>query len=102
MTWTKLVESFSILFNSYVKKYAVSFILKTIGVTGGIWTKIVSFVLTRVFIYLGKKADQAAAIADQEKKDKEILEKYKDAIKNNAPEQELIDIETDLLNGGRK
>ncbi len=102
MTWTKLVESFSVLFNNYVKKYAVSFILKTIGVTGGIWTKIVSFVLTRVFIYAKKQADQAAAIADQEKKDKEILEKYKDAIKNNAPEQELINLEQDLLNGGRK
>lgn len=102
MTWTKLVDSFSILFNSYVKKYAVSFVLKTIGVTGGIWTKVVSFLLTKVFIYAKKQADQAALIADQAKKDKEILEKYKEAIKNNASEQELIDIETDLLNGGRK
>jgi len=102
MTWTKLVESFSILFNSYVKKYAVSFILKTIGVTGGIWTKIVSFVLTRVFIYAKKQADQAAAIADQAKKDQELLDKYKNAIKENAPEETLIDIEQDILNGGRK
>lgn len=102
MTWTKLVNSFTILFDSYVKKYLVSFVLKTIGVTGGIWTKVVSFLLTKVFIYAKKQADQAALIADQAKKDKEILEKYKEAIKNNASEQELIDIETDLLNGGRK
>jgi hypothetical protein len=102
MTWTKLVDSFSVLFNSYVKKYAVSFVLKTIGITGGIWTKVVSFLLTKVFIYAKKQADQAALIADQAKKDKEILEKYKEAIKNNASEQELIDLEQDLLNGGRK
>ena len=102
MTWTKLVESLSLLFNSYVKKYAVSFVLKTIGVTGGIWAKVVSFLLTKVFIYAKKQADQAALIADQAKKDKEILEKYKEAIKNNASEQELIDLEEDLLNGGRK
>lgn len=102
MTWTKLVNSFTILFDSYVKKYLVSFVLKTIGVTGGIWTKVVSFLLTKVFIYAKKQADQAALIADQAKKDKEILEKYKEAIKNNASEQELIDLEQDLLNGGRK
>jgi len=102
MTWTKLVNSFTILFDSYVKKYLVSFVLKTIGVTGGIWTKVVSFILTKVFIYAKKQADQAALVADQAKKDKEILEKYKEAIKNNASEQELIDLETDLLNGGRK
>lgn len=102
MTWTKLVESLSILFNSYVKKYAVSFVLKTIGVTGGIWTKVVSFVLTKVFIFYKSKADEAARLADQAKKDKEILEKYKEAIKNNAPEQALIDLEEQLLNGGRK
>ena len=102
MTWTKLVESLSILFNSYVKKYAVSFVLKTIGVTGGIWTKIVSFLLTRVFIYAKKQADEAARLADQKKKDQELLDKYKNAIKENAPEETLIDIETDILNGGRK
>lgn len=102
MTWTKLVESLSTLFNSYVKKYAVSFILKTIGVTGGIWTKVVSFILTRVFIYAKKEADQAAAIADQEKKDKKINEKYQEQIKENAPESDLIESETDILNGGRK
>ena len=102
MTWTKLVESLSSLFNGYVKKYAVSFIIKTIGVTGGIWTKIVSFVLTRVFIYAKKQADEAARLADQKKKDQELLDKYKDAIKENASEQTLIDIEQDLLNGGRK
>lgn len=102
MTWTKLVESLSALFNSYVKKYAVSFILKTIGVTGGIWTKIVSFVLTRVFIYAKKQADEAARLADQEKIDKKINEKHQEQIKTNAPESDLIESETDILNGGRK
>lgn len=102
MTWTKLVESLSLLFNSYVKKYAVSFVLKTIGVTGGIWTKVVSFVLTKIFIFYKSKADEAARLADQAKKDKEILDKYKEAIKNNATEQALIDLEEQLLNGGRK
>ena len=102
MTWTKLVESLSALFNSYVKKYAVSFVLKTIGVTGGIWTKVVSFVLTKVFIFYKSKADEAARLADQAKKDKEILDKYKNAIKENAPEQAIIDLEEQLLNGDRK
>lgn len=102
MTWTKLVESLSLLFNSYVKKYAVSFVLKTIGVTGGIWASIVSFVLTKIFMFEKAKLEEAARLADQAKKDKEILDKYKEAIKNNAPEQTIIDLETDLLNGGRK
>ena len=61
-----------------------------------------SFVLTKVFIFYKSKADEAARLADQAKKDKEILDKYKEAIKNNAPEQELIDLEEQLLNGGRK
>ena len=102
MTWTKLVESLSILFNSYVKKYAVSFVLKTIGVTGGIWTKVVSFVLTKVFIFYKSKADEDARLADRANKDKEMLDKYKEYIKNNATEQALIDLEEQLLNGGRK
>lgn len=102
MTWAKLVESLSLLFNSYVKKYAVSFVLKTIGVTGGIWTKVVSFILTKVFVFYKSKADEAARLADQAKKDQEILDKYKNAIRENASEQTLIDIEQDLLNGGRK
>ena len=102
MTWTKLVESLSALFNSYVKKYAVSFVLKTIGVTGGIWTKVVSFILTKVFIFYKSKADEAARLADQAKKDKEILDKYRKAIEGAASELELIDIEQDILNGGHK
>lgn len=102
MTWTKFVESLSVLFNTYVKKYAVSFFLRAIGVTGGIWTSIVSFLLTRVFFFLKKQADEAARLADQKKKDQELLDKYKNSIKENAPEETLIDIEQDILNGGRK
>ena len=102
MNWTKLVESFSALFNTYVKKYVVSFVLKTIGISGGIWTKIVSFLLTRVFIYAKKQADEAARLADQKKKDQELLDKYRKAIEAKADELELIDIEQDILNGGRK
>lgn len=102
MTWTKLVDSFSVLFNSYVKKYAVSFILKTIGVTGGIWSSIVSFVLTKIFSFYKSKADEAARIADQEKIDKKIDEKHQQQLKENAPESDLIESETDILNGGRK
>lgn len=102
MTWTKLVASITALFNNYVKKYLVSFVLRTIGVTGGIWTSIVSFLLTRVFFFLKKQAEEAARLADQKKKDQELLEKYKNAIKENAPEETLIDIEQSILNGGRK
>ena len=102
MKWAKLVDTFSSLFNQYIKKYLVSFVLKAIGVTGGIWTSIVSFILTRVFIFAKKQADEAARLADQKKKDQELLDKYKNAIKENAPEETLIDIEQDILNGGRK
>ncbi len=102
MTWTKLVDTFTALFNNYVKKYLVSFVLRAIGVTGGIWTSIVSFLLTRVFFFLKKQAEEAARLADQKKKDQELLDKYKNAIKENAPEQAIIDLEEQLLNGGRK
>lgn len=102
MTWTKLVDSLSLLFNSYVKKYAVSFILKTIGVSGGIWASIVSFVLTKVFMFEKSKAEEAARLADQKKIDDALIEKKKQAIKDNANEPVLIDVETDILNGGRK
>lgn len=102
MTWTKLVESLSVLFNTYVKKYAVSFILKTIGMSGGIWTSIVSFVLTKFYLFEKKKIEEAARLDDQEKIDKKINEKHQEQIKTSAPESELIESETDILNGGRK
>lgn len=102
MTWTKLVESLSLLFNSYVKKYAVSLVLKTIGVSGSIWASIVSFVLTKIFMFEKAKADEAARLADQKKIDDALIEKQKQAIKDSAAEPVLIAVETDILNGGRK
>lgn len=102
MKWTDLVALLSSLFNQYIKSKVISLVMKVIGVSSGLWSSIVSFVLTKVFIFYKSKADEAARLADQAKKDKEILDKYKEAIKNNAPEQTLIDLEEDLLNGGRK
>jgi hypothetical protein len=102
MKWTDLVALLSSLFNQYIKSKVISLVMKVIGVSSGLWSSIVSFVLTKVFIFYKSKADEAARLADQAKKDKEILDKYKEAIKNNAPEQALIDLEEQLLNGGRK
>ena len=102
MKWTDLVALLSSLFNQYIKSKVISLVMKVIGVSSGLWSSIVSFVLTKVFIFYKSKAEEAARLADQAKKDKEILDKYKEAIKNNAPEQELIDLEEQLLNGGRK
>ena len=102
MKWTDLVALLSSLFNQYIKSKVISLVMKVIGVSSGLWSSIVSFVLTKVFIFYKSKAEEAARLADQAKKDKEILDKYKDAIKNNAPEQALIDLEEQLLNSGRK
>lgn len=102
MSWTKLTNLLSLAFNEYLKRYAVSFVLKAIGVTGGIWTSIVSFVLTKVFFFIKKEVESEARLLDQEKKDKENLAEYKKDIQSGAPESELIQDEQNILNGGRK
>lgn len=102
MNWQGLVAFFSHYFNNYAKKYLVQAILKTIGVSSSVWTSIVSFFLTKVYVYFKDQAEHAARLKDQEKIDQEINKKYQDQIKNNAPEADLIQSEQDILNGGRR
>jgi flagellar biosynthesis component FlhA len=102
LNWTSITKIAASLFNSYVKKYVVSVALRAIGVTGGIWASIVSFVLTKVFFFVKKEVESEARLLDQQKKDKENLAEYKKDIQENAPESKLIEDETNILNGGRK
>ena len=102
MSFTKILNSFSFVFNEYIKKYLVSFVLKSIGMTGGLATTVVSFVLTKVFFYVKKEAELEAQVLDQKKEDKILLDKYKSDIESKVPESELIKDESDILNGGKK
>jgi len=77
--------------------------MKAIGVSSGIWSSIVSFVLVKIYTKLKKEADSKAAIEDQKKIDDELNKKHQEQLNNpNTTEQELIETETDILNGGRK
>ena len=48
-----------------------------------------------------KEAQSAARLADRTKTDKEIREEYMEKIEGGASEEELIELEESLLNGGR-
>jgi hypothetical protein len=101
-SWTKVVGLLNLAFNEYIKKYLVQFILKTIGASGGLWTTVVSFVLTKFYKYVKKEAESAAAIKDQEVVDRKLKEKHDQQLKVDTPESDLIQTEQDILNGGRK
>jgi hypothetical protein len=102
MTWTKTTELASKIFNDYFKKQIVGLVLKTLGIGGGLYGMIVSFLVNKVFTFIKKEAESEARLLDQEKKDKENLAEYKKDIIEKAPESKLIEDETNILNGGKK
>lgn len=100
--WLVIQKYISSLVPTYIKKTLTSLLLKAAGVTGGFY----SFIISKVLLVLWKKISEAlessARIADQAKIDAELLKKHDELIRNGAPESEIIKIEQDILNGGRK
>lgn len=99
MKWADIVAT---AFNKHVKSYAVGFVIKAIGISNRIWVSIASFILSKVYVVIKEKLEEQARLADQAKKDRELLNRYKKAIEQKRSEQELIAIEEEILNGGRK
>lgn len=100
--WLKLVVFIKSIAPDVIKKYVVSAILKLAGVSGGAWTWIVTNVLLKAWILFIDLIASLARLADQKNIDEKLNKKYQDQIKNGASENELIESETDILNGGRK
>lgn len=99
MKWSDLVAS---AFNKYIKNNVVAFIVKAAGITSKFWVSVASFILSKVYLAIKEKIEEQARLMDQAKKDRELLAEYKKAIQEKRSEQELIAIEEEILNGGRK
>ena len=99
MKWQNLVSK---IFNQYIKSNVTAFIIRAVGITSKLWVSIASFILSKVYLAIKEKIEEAARLADQAKKDRELLARYKLAIQEKRSEQELIALEEEILNGGRK
>ena len=90
MKWSDIVAT---AFNKHIKSYVVWFVIKAVGISGLIWVSIASFILSKVYLAIKAKIEEAARLADQAKKDRELLAEYKKAILEKRSEQELIALE---------
>lgn len=74
--------------------------MKAVGISGGFIYWVINFVITKESKALIAAADSAARLADQKKKDEELLNKYKkDQANATTPESTLINDEQSILNG---
>lgn len=76
--------------------------MRAIGVSGGFLATALSFIVGKLFSLIKSKAESAARIKDQENLDKKINDEYQKDLIEQAPEEKLIEDETNILNGGRK
>ncbi len=99
--WQKLVKALKPFVENALVKSVTSAILKALGLAGGFWTWIVGFFVGKAAKKAIKEAESAARVEDRENADEKRKEHHDQLIKENASEDELIESELDLLNGGR-
>lgn len=72
------------------------------GIAGGVWTWIISFFVKKAANEVLKELSGAASKQDQLNLNEDLSKEYQDLVIKGAPESELIDKETEILNGKRK
>lgn len=101
MKWAKVAERLNLFVKKYLIDVATSASLKALGLAGGFWAWIVGLALKLGWKKADKEIQSQARLADRTQSDKEIREEYQDKIKEGASEEELIESEESILNGGR-
>lgn len=69
------------------------------GFLAGFFAKIAIWILETIGRVLFKEADKFIDKKKQEKKEKETLKDYQDAVKRGANDSELLEKERNLING---
>ena len=100
--WEKLSKLLNSVMQMKGISWVTSYILKALGLAGGLWTWLVGLAVKYGWKKIDKEAQSAARLSDRTKTDKEIREEYMEKIEGGASEKELIESELDVLNGGRK
>jgi len=103
MNWAILAESITSLISNYGLELLGSLILGWLGIQSGFLAYIVKWIVKKVLEQLSKYLIRKAAKADQKNTDKNNAEDLQKSIdKGNTSESDLIQKETDLLNGKKK
>ena len=102
MKWAKVASWFNYFFKKYGIDMVTSAVLKALGFAGGFWTWLVGLAVKLGWKKADKEIQSQARLADRTQSDKEIREEYMEKIEEGASEEELIESELDILNGGRK
>ena len=107
--WQRIVKLLKPIIQGEIKKQIVAAILRALGVAGGIWTWIIGFFVGKGLKKGVELGESAARIEDRENLDEALKEKHdqliKEPVSENRPveqEQEIVAVETDILNGGRR
>lgn len=99
--WSKLVSFLAATVPAFLKKYASAFILRALGLAGGIWGWIVSGILIVVWDRIQAWLESTARKQDQKTVDDANQAKYEKDKLEGAPVEVLIKDETDILNGNK-
>lgn len=101
-----MLERLSKILNSVMQTKGISWIsslvLNALGIAGGFWAWLVGVVVKIGWQKADKEIQSGARLADRTKSDKEIREDYLEKIKEGASEEDLVESELDILNGGRR
>lgn len=100
--WEKLSKFLNSVMQSQGISWITSLALKALGLAGGFWTWLVGLAVKLGWKKADKEIQSQARLADRTQSDKEIREEYQNKIEGGASEEELIESELDILNGGRK
>lgn len=99
--WKKVSDFISAHTPELLKRYLVPAILKALGVSGGIWTWVISEIVSRLWKKTDEKIESEARVEDQKNEDQADNKQYQEDIKNEAPEAKLIEDEWAILNPGK-
>ena len=100
--WSLLSKALSFLINNYVVQLVIGTILKFAGLSGGIWTWIVSLFVKKAASEIIEIAGDEASHQDQLDLNAKLDKEYQELIDKKASEEELIKKELEILNGKRK
>ena len=99
MNWLKLVTFFKGVMPIFLKKYASTFILRVLGLAGGVWGWVISFVLLLVWDKVEQELETEARLEDQKEHDALNITKLEADRTAGASPEKIVEDETNLLNG---
>lgn len=103
MNWGQLSDLVSSLVKSAGVKWIVGLIMRFLSLSGGVWTWIVTYFVTKYAEKALEEIDQEADKADQKNIDKENSEDLQKVIDDPAStESDVIQAGGNLLNGIKK